>query len=160
MKVQELMVTDVAICSAQSTLNDAVRLMWEHDCGFVPIVESPESRKLVGVITDRDACMAAYTRGSSLKELCVEDAMSRVVHTCKPGDSIARAEQLLAEAQVRRLAVVDEARNLLGVLSIADIARTAFLERTRSKPSVREAEVGALLATVCQRRQLGARAAN
>jgi CBS domain-containing protein len=159
MNVDDLMVKNAEVCYPHSSLNDAARIMWEHDCGFVPVVESETSAKVVGVITDRDACMAAYTRGANLKELRVAEAMSTGVRTCKPGDSLAQAESCLAEAQVRRLPVVDEGGRLLGVLSLADIAREAFRERAQGKPEVKESEVGALLATVCQARPLPAAAA-
>ncbi len=158
MNVEQLMVKNPACCNPTSTLEDAARIMWEHDCGFVPVVESEQSAKVVGVITDRDACMAAYTRGASLKGLKVADAMAKVVRTCKPGDAIAAAERSLEEAKVRRLPVVDDSGQLVGVLSLADIARAAGKERTRSKPEVKEAEVGEILAAVCQPRQIEASA--
>jgi CBS domain-containing protein len=158
-KVQDLMVKNAAACYPQSTLDEAARIMWERDCGFVPVVESAASAQLVGVITDRDVCMAAYTRGARLKDLRVVDAMAKVVRTCQPGDTLAEAESCLSQARVRRLPVVDESGQLLGVLSLADLARQAFRERTRSKPEVKESEVGALVAAVCQPRQVAARAA-
>jgi CBS domain-containing protein len=158
MKVEQLMVKNPACCYPTSNLDDAARIMWEHDCGFVPVVESEQSAKVVGVITDRDACMAAYTRGASLKDLRVADAMAKAVRTCKAGDSIAAAERSMAEARVRRLPVVDEAGALLGVLSLADIACVAAKERKRAKPEIQESEVGDVLASVCQPRQIQAAA--
>jgi len=154
MKVEQLMVKNMAACRPESTLEEAARIMWERDCGFVPVIESGQSTKVVGVITDRDACMAAYTRGAPLKDLRVADAMAKVVWSCRPSDSIEEAERRMAEARVRRLAVVDESSQLLGVLSLADLAREAFQERARPKPDVKEAQVGALLASVCQPREL------
>ena len=156
MKVEQLMMKNAGACRPESTLDDAARIMWERDCGFVPVIESERSAKVVGVITDRDACMAAYTRGAGLKDLRVADAMAKVVWSCAPSDSIEEAERRMTEARVRRLPVVDDGGQLLGVLSLADIAREAFQERTRSKPEVKQADVGGLLGSVCQPRQLAA----
>jgi CBS domain-containing protein len=159
MNVGELMVKNVTACYPQSTLDDAARIMWERDCGFVPVLESAGSAKVIGVITDRDACMAAYTRGASLKDLRVADAMAKVVWSCKPGDSLPQAESKFAAARVRRLPVVDDSDLLVGVLSLADVARAALPERNRAGTNVSEAEVGALVAAICRPRALAAPAA-
>jgi len=81
----------------------------------------------VAMITDRDVCMAAYTTGRPLTALHVYDAMSRELHTCEPGDSVADAEAIMRENQVRRLPVVDDAGNLAGS------------SRSRTSPALRKA---------------------
>jgi len=62
MNVEQIMTKDVATCGPDDTLNEAARIMWERDCGFVPIAESDPTRRVVGIVTDRDLSMAAYTR--------------------------------------------------------------------------------------------------
>ena len=66
MKVEQLMTKSVATCGPDKSADDAARIMWERDCGFVPITESTSNPRVIGVVTDRDLCMAAYTRGRPL----------------------------------------------------------------------------------------------
>ena len=86
MKVQEVMSGRLETCHPWDSLNEAARLMWDGDFGWVPVVDQGE--RLVGVITDRDICMAAYTRGRPLRELPVAAAMCREVCCCGPDDSL------------------------------------------------------------------------
>ena len=76
-------------------------------------------------MNDRDICITAYTQGRSLSEIPVDWAMARVVHSCTPAATLEEAMQKMQEAQVRRLPVVDEAGQLLGIVSLADVAREA-----------------------------------
>ena len=159
MKVEQLMTKEVASCGPDQTLNDAARIMWEHDCGVVPIVDAAGTHRVVGILTDRDACMAAYTRGAKLENVRVGDVMSQSVATCKPSDDLATVEATLRSAQVHRLPVVDDAGQLLGVVSLADIAREAGRETAAKRRAVTPAEIGETLAAIRQPRALGAGAA-
>lgn len=103
--------------------------------------------RLVGIVTDRDAYMAAHFTGGPLALVPVSTAMSRVVFTARPDDSIAAAEKLMRTKQVRRLPVVGAAGAVVGMLSIADIARAA----PRSDPMHRE-EIAATIAAIVQPR--------
>ena len=123
--VKAIMTDAVCHCSPEQTLHAAVQLMWEHDCGAVPVLSS--DGVLAGIVTDRDACMAAYTKGLPLSGILVRDVMAGHVHTCKPDDLLVRAATLMADAKVRRLPVVDASHRLVGVVSLADIARSAAL---------------------------------
>ena len=157
MKVEQLMTKNPRACAASDTLNDAARIMSEADCGMVPVVEENNVvHRLIGVVTDRDISMAAYTSGRSLKELSLDSAMSKDIRTCAPEDSLEVAEQAMREAQVRRLPVVDGAGSILGVLSLADIARQAERERDRKSPQVTESEVGTTLSAIAQPRVIAA----
>lgn len=153
MKVEQLMTKDPRVCAKAATLNDAAQIMWEADCGMVPVVERIDGAdRLVGVVTDRDMSMAAYTSGLSLKELSVERAMTRELQTCTPNDSLETAESTMREAQIRRLPVVDGAGSILGILSLADIAREAEREREQKSPNVTASEVGTTLGAIAQPR--------
>ena len=121
MKVQEMMSTRVETCRAGDTLERAARLMWETDCGVIPVVDD-ESR-VVGMVTDRDVCMAAYTQGKPLWQIPVSTACSSKVYACKLNDSLQTAENLMRVAQVRRLPVVDEDGQLWGLVSLGDLAQ-------------------------------------
>ena len=79
--------------------------------------------------------------------------MSSDVQTCRPGDSVEDAEAILRRAQVRRLPVVDDADQLVGIVSLSDLARAAARCRSQKKPAVDEAEVAETLASICQPRE-------
>lgn len=156
MKIEQLMTKSVATCGPDASLDQVARIMWEHDCGFVPVVENEQSRRVVGVVTDRDVCMAAYTRGQELREIRVGDVMSKAVRSCPPGRDVAAAEETMREAQVHRLPVVDDAGQLLGVISLADIAREAAREAGSPRPQVSTEEIGETLARIRQPREIAA----
>jgi len=123
MQVKDLMTHDVRTCSATDSLSRAAQIMWETDCGCVPVVDDRAS--VVGMVTDRDICMAAYTQGRTLADMTVASAASSNVVTVRENDTLHRAETLMRDAQVRRLAVVDAEGQLVGLLSIGDLARRA-----------------------------------
>lgn len=147
--VERLMASPVRCCRPEDGLNQAARIMWEADCGLVPVIAADESGAVLGVITDRDVCMAAYTQGKTLGEIPVADVMTREVHCCKPAASLEEAQSIMRNAQVRRLPVVDDAGRLVGLLSLSDLAQEACRERApRTKAAVKEAEIGETLARV------------
>jgi CBS domain-containing protein len=148
MRVEQVMTKTVATCSPGGTLNDAARAMWERDCGFVPVTESDGSGRVVGIVTDRDACMAAYTRGQALAQIRIGDVMSTGVRSCKPSDEIAEAETVMRRAQIHRLPVIDDAGRLVGVISLADIACEAARESGTSRRDVTPTEIGETLAEI------------
>jgi CBS domain-containing protein len=121
MIVSELMSRDVRTCLASASLNDVARIMWEHDCGCVPVVDA--EGVVIAMITDRDVCMAAYTQGRRLMYMTVDGAASKTIVTIGERESIDRAEELMRDAQVRRLPVVDERGRIVGLLSVSDLAR-------------------------------------
>jgi CBS-domain-containing membrane protein len=150
MKVQEFMTQGVRTVGLAATLQDAAREMWEGDCGALPVLDP--ANRVVAMLTDRDACMAAFTQGKRLSEIPVRTAMSRRLLACRPDDAIGAAEALMREHQVRRLPVVDERGTLVGILSLNDIAVEATRQQARPHPSVTSAEVGSTLAEICRHR--------
>ena len=120
MKVKDVMTAEAQSARPADSLGAAARIMWEGDYGCVPIVD--ESNKVVGMLTDRDVCMAAYLKGRPLSEIRVEEAMARSVYTCGPLTPVDQAEAIMQEHQVRRLPVTDEGGHLIGLLSINDLA--------------------------------------
>ncbi len=129
MRVQEIMTRHVATCRPDQSANDAARIMWERDCGCVPVCDADGD--LVGIVTDRDLCMAAYLRSAPLREIEIESVMSRVVQTCRPTDGIEDVERRMATAQVRRIPIVGGVGQVIGIVSLSDIVRA----RARSVPS-------------------------
>jgi CBS domain-containing protein len=120
MLVGQVMTRNPATCRADDSLQHAAQLMWERDCGFVPVVD--DQGCVVGVVTDRDACMGAYTQGRPLWDIPVSTAMARDVCVCHPEEDIGRALDVMRRRQVRRLPVIDNLGRLLGVLSLRDAA--------------------------------------
>jgi len=147
------MSADVASCRPEASLNEAAHAMWARDCGVVPVVDVGE--RLVGVLTDRDVCMAAYLKGKPLRDLRVAESMTRNVVTCSPADSVEHVIRLMGDHQVRRIPVVDEGGRLAGIVSLNDLCRHLMEvtdERTRSRltPVLMEAH-----ASICEPRGAG-----
>jgi CBS-domain-containing membrane protein len=115
------MTRSVRSCGPDDTLEQAARLMWEADVGCLPVLD--EEGRPIGMITDRDMCMAAYTQGVALRDSKVSSAMSHSVITCSPESSIADVEALMRNAQIRRVPVVDFSGSLAGIVTLGDIAR-------------------------------------
>jgi CBS domain-containing protein len=147
MNIQEIMSKPAITCRLGDTLNAAAQLMWENDCGAIPVVSDDNS--VVGIITDRDICMATYTRGNAPQVLQVSDAMAKQVFSCHPDETLDAAERLMRDKQVRRVPVVDADNHPLGMLSLNDIAR--YVASSRKKNGA-DREVTQTLAAICQPR--------
>ncbi|MCP3920273.1 MAG: CBS domain-containing protein [bacterium] len=119
--LRDVMTTDVATCTRDATLERAAQLMWEHDCGCVPIVD--DARRPIGMLTDRDVCMGAYTSGGDLGTLPVARSMASDVQTCKADETIDDALRVMERRRIRRVPIVDSDGRLAGIVSMADIAR-------------------------------------
>ena len=142
MKVEQLMTRTVETCRPSDPLNAAARIMWEKDCGCVPVVTEEEGgARVVGMLTDRDICMAAYTQGRPLGAIQVASAMSERVCSCRSTDAIAVALNVLRTNQLHRLPVVDANEHLVGILSLADIAREADREHGQKAANLRDTDV-------------------
>lgn len=150
MRVEQIMTRQVSSCGTEDTLVQAAQLMWEHDCGCLPVCSGNGANRVVGVITDRDICMSALFKGKPLYELRVADAMSRQLQACRPSDSLTHVEKMMSQARIRRLPVVDDQGSLVGMISLADLAREAARENTATKHEITETEVGDTLANICQ----------
>jgi CBS domain-containing protein len=144
--VRTLMKESPATCSPSDTLRRAAEILWNADCGMVPVVES--DGRLVGAVTDRDICMAAYFRDQSISSLDVGSTMSKNLHSAKPDDSIETIVRLMAEKQTRRVPIVENER-LVGIVALADIARhVKSLESSSASRMLAHA-----LAAISERRQ-------
>lgn len=149
MKVEQLMTRNVRTCTSEDPLNAVAQIMWEGDCGCVPVVEQEDgAARVVGMITDRDVCMAAYTQGRSLSEIKVGSAMARDVCSCRATDSLGTAVKILEQNQLHRLPILDRNDHLVGLLSLADVAREAAREHARGTKQVSDAQVGEVIEAV------------
>ena len=153
MNVGQLMTRNIEACHPGDALNAAARIMWEHDCGCVPVVVDEEGgARVVGMLTDRDICMAAYTQGCPLGAIDVASAMSRDVRSCRPTDPVRVAVSILRTNQLHRLPVLDPNDHLIGLLSLADIAREAGREHGRRNAEVKDQQIAETVEAICQPR--------
>ena len=147
MTVASLMTSDPAVCGPRDSLREAARVLFDRDCGIVPVVDPGGA--LLGVVTDRDLCRAAWRSGRRLEELRVEEWMSTRLTTCGPGDSLGKAESRMRAARVRRLPVVEANGRLLGILSLADLARHLGSGGGTADSAVSETGVAETLGRIC-----------
>jgi CBS domain-containing protein len=146
MKVSHVMSGDVEICGPDDNLATVANQMWDHDIGCVPIVNG--DGKVVGMVTDRDVCMSALTRGRPLHEIPVSVAMSKAVLSCAPNASLGEAKEIMRAGQVRRLPVIDSDGALAGIVSLNDLAREADREVGHKNRDLSAQEVNATLAAI------------
>ncbi len=121
--VSDLMTPTVHHCREHDSLHQVAGAMWDHDCGALPVID--DDGRTLGMVTDRDVCMAAYTRGESLQRIPVTVAASSAAHSVRPETEIAVAEAVMRMHRVRRLPVIDIGGNLVGILSLLDLLRNA-----------------------------------
>ncbi len=131
--VRAIMCPSTRACSPQDTLNQAAQIMWDANCGAVPVVNADGT--LAGIITDRDICMAAYTRGEPLWAIAVSSVMTPKPLSCSASDPVERVFDLMSSRQVRRVMVTDEGGRVVGVVSLADLARWAQALRAGREPA-------------------------
>ena len=119
MKVKDVMMGTPASCSAETNLGAAVEILWNRNCGILPIVNAQQ--RVVGVVTDRDMCIALGTRNRLAGEIAVGQVTSGKVFACKPDDDVRGALATMAQAKVRRLPVINSDGKLEGILSMDDV---------------------------------------
>ena len=145
MKVRDLMSSPVHTCHANESLAHAAQLLWEHDCGVLPVVD--RDGRVGAAITDRDICMGAWTRGKDLAALRVADSMSRSVVTCRAEEELSAAADTMAKHQLHRLPVVDEHGKPVGMLSLSDFATAGARDPSIGRQALR------VLTAACTRRE-------
>jgi CBS domain-containing protein len=146
MKVQQIMTASPLACTPESTLADIALLMWEGDCGFMPVVDAAGAVR--GVITDRDICVAAGTGSRDASRMHASELMQRDVACCRPEDDVKDALALMERRRVRRLPVTLSNGVLTGILSMDDIV----LEAGGAAADITPAEVVYTLKTICSQR--------
>ena len=123
MKVKDVMTPNAQAIWLTESLADAAEMMWENDCGVLPIIK--DGRKVIGMITDRDICMAAAMRDINPSHVSVEEVMTGQVYSVRPDDEIEEALQAMQEHKIRRLPVVNAEGELEGLLSMNDVVMHA-----------------------------------
>ncbi|HEY4589163.1 MAG TPA: CBS domain-containing protein [Thermoanaerobaculia bacterium] len=119
---RDLMTDSPAVCTPQTSSQDAARLMQDNDCGSLPVVESRDSLKLIGMVTDRDLALRVLGRGQDANTP-VREAMTKNVASVKVDDDLKAVERVMTGQQVRRVPVVDGQDRIVGIVAQADLAR-------------------------------------
>jgi len=119
MQVKDLMTANVSSCHPANNLAELTEMMWNQRCGAIPVVD--DSGKVLGVITDRDICVALGTRNVRASDVLARDVSPSKCFRCSPTDDVRDALKTMATEEVSRLPVVDGAGKLLGMLSIDDV---------------------------------------
>jgi len=146
--VAEVMNKMVRCVRENDSLSAAAKVMWDCDCGAVPVLSQIGERP-VGMITDRDICMATWSRDSAPSAIPVSSAMSKNLYYCAPTDDITVAESIIRTKQIRRLPVIDSSGRLVGILSLADVARRTARPGLVSA-DIRPDELAQLVADISQ----------
>ena len=119
MRVKEIMSTDVKLIHPRAHLIDAAKLMREKDIGMIPVGEDD---RLEGVITDRDIIIRALANGRPLEEVTIREVMTPNCHYCYEEDTIEEASKHMSKDKIRRLAVLDKNKHVVGILSLGDLS--------------------------------------
>lgn len=145
MKVQDIMTDSPSRCTPNATLAEAAEVMWTADCGVLPVVEDG---RLVGILTDRDICIALGTRNKTASELTVGELETKDVVTCLPEDEVHTAMELMRRAKVRRLPVVDRHGKLKGILALNDLV----LRTSHARSELTYEQVLNTMKAICEHR--------
>ena len=143
MKAKELMTKTVFSVRRNQNLYDAAKLMWEHDCGWLPVLD--DEGKVLAAITDRDIAMAAFINGQALSDIPLSKAQSRSIISCRESDDIEDVEAIMQTSQVRRIPIVDRNSIPVGVLSLNDIA----IAYQAKKKGVAAEDLSRTLSAIC-----------
>ena len=134
---RDVMTKNPACAVPEDSVADVARLMKDKDVGPVPIVESHDSKKLIGIVTDRDLAIKVVAEGRDPQSTRVRDVMTSDVVTCRDDDDINVALNAMSTHQLRRIPVVDNGNMLLGIIAQADIA-TRMNEPAKTGEVVKE----------------------
>lgn len=151
MKVRDVMTRNEFRCGPGTDLAAVAMIMWDNDCGTVPVVDG--EGKAIGMITDRDICMAVATQHRPASEIPVSKVFSGKLYTCGPGDSITVALKIMEREKVRRLPVIGATGALEGILSINDIVRHVEAKKGRKTQGPSCEEVIQALKAICAHRE-------
>src|SRR5687768_25221 len=122
MRCSDLMTRNPKFCLPSDTVQVAAIIMRQEDCGIVPVLEN-NSKKLVGVVTDRDLCIIVISDGRDPMTVKVDECMTDEIISCRPDDNIDQVIEKMQFNQVRRIPVIDSNNNLVGIISLSDLVR-------------------------------------
>lgn len=150
MNVRDIMTTGIATCSPDTNLAEAASRMWNNDCGMLPVVG--DGGLVLGVVTDRDLCIALGTRNRPASDITAGDTMSGSVFSSRPEEDIHGALNTMKRNRVRRLVVLAADGGLEGVLSLDDVAVHAEKVDGKKQPELSYQDVVDTLKAICERK--------
>jgi CBS domain-containing protein len=122
MKLRDMMTENPVCCVPTDSAQSVARIMCDESVGSIPVVMDQESRKLVGVITDRDLCCSVVANGLDSKATPIEKFMTLNPVACREGENVENCESLMQERQIRRIPIVDAQDRVIGIVAQADLA--------------------------------------
>ena len=152
MKIQDLMTSDVQCCGPDTNLATAAKMMWDSDCGALPVLNV--EGHVMGMITDRDICMAAATKNKPASDITVWETISGKVYTCQLSDDVHTALDIMKREKVRRLPVVDEDGVLQGIVAMNDFVLLAADAKGAKAPAVSYEDVVRTMKAISMHRAL------
>lgn len=155
MKVKDVMTHNVNACSPDTNLGAVAAIMWENDCGVVPVVHG--DGKVIGMITDRDICMAVATRNRLTSEVAVSEVFTGNLYACTPDDDVHSALATMRAERVRRLPVINADGTLEGILSTNDIVLRAQEAKDKKSTDLSYEDVISTLKAICAHPRAGRR---
>jgi len=129
MKVRDIMTPDPVCCTPEDTAQKVAKILCEQNVGSVPVVLDQQSRKLLGMITDRDLCCHIVAAGLDPRNTKIEKSITLNPITCRDGENVENCERLMQEHQVRRIPIVDANDRCIGIVAQADVALREKPER-------------------------------
>ena len=121
-KCNEVMTKNPVCCLPDNMVAEAAKLMKSKNIGSIPVIENKQTKKLAGIVTDRDLALKIVAKGLDAKSTKVETVMTRKVVTCLADDDLQKALDAMAEHQLRRIPVVDNDNKIVGIIAQADVA--------------------------------------
>jgi len=152
MKVQDIMTSDVQCCGPDSNLAAAAKMMWDSDCGALPVLNL--EGHVMGMITDRDICMATATKNKPASDITVWETVSGKAYTCQLSDDVHTALDIMKREKVRRLPVVDADGVLQGIVAMNDFVLLAADAKGAKAPAVSYEDVVRTMKAISMHRAL------
>jgi CBS domain-containing protein len=119
---KDVMTREPACCEPGDSITQVAMLMKSENVGSIPVIESREDRKLIGIVTDRDLVVKLLASGARIDHATVREAMTADPECCRENDDVIKAVERMATRQVRRMPIVDESGRLSGIIAQADVA--------------------------------------
>src|SRR5215210_1176307 len=117
--IRDVMTRNPECVSEKDSIRDVARIMKDQDTGVVPVVDG---KKIIGLITDRDIVVRGLAEGKNLENVRVNELMTKSVRSVREDASLNEALELMSNAEIRRVAVVNSNDELVGIVSLGDIA--------------------------------------
>jgi CBS domain-containing protein len=147
MKARDIMSAPAYTCGPSTDLATVAKIMWDHDCGFVPVVNA--SGTVTGVVTVRDICIATATRRLLPEHISAAQAMTAPIHACLSDDSVSDVLAAMKQCQIRRVPVIDTNGRLQGVIPLNDIVLAS-----KEKREPEASDIVATMAAICAHRRV------